>query len=159
MALVFRWIFTGLNSEYSPGHQRHLGEANKTNIYDLPFDEVSTALNGWVKRKLHQTTIWLAMQNLSSPSWSCNPTHPATLIKSDQFRKNYSYTYSLPGTIKAVLTSSIGGSYFGFINFSQAVLVSRWLFAGSIQNLMLYESSKYLPGHQCHLGEANKTNI
>ena len=31
-------------SEYSPGHQCHLGEAIKTNIKDPPFDEVSTPL-------------------------------------------------------------------------------------------------------------------
>ena len=31
-------------SEYVPGHQRHLGEANKTNLKDPPFDEVSTPL-------------------------------------------------------------------------------------------------------------------
>ena len=39
----------------------------------------------------------------------------------------------------------------------------RWCpgvyFAGFIQNLMLYETSKYSPGHQRHLGEANETDI
>ena len=29
---------------------------------------------------------------------------------------------------------------------------------GFIQNLMLYETNKYSPGHQRHLGEASKTN-
>ena len=31
-------------SKYVPGHQRDLGEANKTNIQGPPFDEVSTPL-------------------------------------------------------------------------------------------------------------------
>ena len=39
----------------------------------------------------------------------------------------------------------------------------RWclgeLYYGSIQNIMLYETNKYSPGHQSHLREANKTNI
>ena len=52
MAQVSGRIFASLiqhdilyeTSEYSPGYQRYLGEANKTNILDLPFDEVSTPL-------------------------------------------------------------------------------------------------------------------
>ena len=38
----------------------------------------------------------------------------------------------------------------------------RWCpgeLAGSIWFQILYATSKYLPGHQRHLGEANKTNI
>jgi len=31
------------------------------------------------------------------------------------------------------------------------------LYSGSIQNIMLYETNKYSPGHQPHLGEANKS--
>ena len=33
--------------EYSSGHQCHLGEANKTNLLDPPFDEVSMHLMGF----------------------------------------------------------------------------------------------------------------
>ena len=43
--------------------------------------------------------------------------------------------------------------------FSQMALVSWRIFAGLIQNLKPYKTSKYLTGHQRHLGEANKTNI
>ena len=29
----------------------------------------------------------------------------------------------------------------------------------SLQHVILYETREYWPGHQCHLREANKTNI
>ena len=37
--------------------------------------------------------------------------------------------------------------------------MSWQIYSGSIQNIILYETNKYSPGHQSHLGEANKTNI
>ena len=62
--------------------------------------------------------------------------------------------------IKGVLTSSKRWAlYVGFTTFSQMALVSWRIFAGCIHNLKPYGISKYSPGHQRHLGEANKTNI
>ena len=62
--------------------------------------------------------------------------------------------------IKGVLTSSKRWAlYVGCISFTQVALVSWRIFAGSIWFQILYETSKYSPGHQHHLGEANKTNI
>ena len=49
--------------------------------------------------------------------------------------------------------------YVGFISFSQVALMSWRIYFGSILNIMLYETNKYSPGHQSHLGEAYKTNI
>ena len=43
--------------------------------------------------------------------------------------------------------------------FSQMALVFWRIFAGSIWFQIVYATSKYSPGHQHHLGEANKTNI
>ena len=58
--------------------------------------------------------------------------------------------------VKGVLTSSKRWSlYVGFISFSQMALVFWRIFAGSIWFQILYETSKYLSGHQRHLGEAN----
>ena len=37
--------------------------------------------------------------------------------------------------------------------------MSEQIFAGFIQQEILYETSEYSPGHQRQLGEANKTNI
>ena len=54
---------------YLPGHQRHLGEADKTNIWDPSFDEVSTPLNSIFKKvitqllSLLQVTLQLRMSN------------------------------------------------------------------------------------------------
>ena len=53
VALVSGRIFAGSilvlmlyeTNKYSPGHQRHLVEVNKTKVQDPPFDEVSTPLN------------------------------------------------------------------------------------------------------------------
>ena len=62
--------------------------------------------------------------------------------------------------VLGVLTSSKRWAlYVGSISFSQMALVSWRIFAGSIWFQILYATSKYLPGHQRHLGEANKTNI
>ena len=58
---------------------------------------------------------------------------------------------------KGVLTSSKRWAlYVGFICFSQIVLVSWRIFAGSIWFQILYATSKYSLEHQRHLGEANK---
>ena len=46
-----------------------------------------------------------------------------------------------------------------FISFSKMALVSWRIIASSIWFQILYVSSKYSPGHQRHLGEANITNI
>ena len=68
-----------------------------------------------------------------------------------------SLLYECPATLKSVLAS--WALYVGFISFYQMALVSGRIFAGFIQNLKLYGTSKYSPGHQHHLVEANKTNI
>ena len=60
MALVFERIFAGFiqNLHQQLGHQRHLVEleANKTNIYIPPFEEVSTALKN--VKKLDNPVTW-----------------------------------------------------------------------------------------------------
>jgi len=56
--------------------------------------------------------------------------------------------YLFPGLYMLVLLAS-----------PRMALVSGRIFAGIIQNLMLFETSEYSPGHQRHLGEANKTNM
>ena len=58
--------------------------------------------------------------------------------------------------IKAELTSSKDGLYMLVLLASPRW---RWCPGGSIQNIMLLDTSEYSPGHQRHLEEANKTNI
>jgi len=63
------------------------------------------------------------------------------------------------GTKREILCRESFCVYGSFISFSQVALVSWRIYSGSIQNNMLYETNKYSPGHQSHLGEGNKTNI
>ena len=67
--------------------------------------------------------------------------------------------YEFRVVLKAYLLHQKVGPNVGFISFSQMALLSGRIFTGFKQHEILYETSKYLPGHQCHLGEAIKTNV